>query len=208
MFVSHCILNENTRYFGGAFTKGSMSEILTVLDEQGIGIVQMKCPEQMAWGGVQKRIIWKALTAKQGSIYTYRKIIMPLFMFYTKYAYRRLARDVVHDIIDYHAADVEVIGLIGVDGSPSCGVLNRLRMGCSLDVMANLNTETMNSANLNHKLYSRCLAEGPGMFIHELKRQLNKIDIPMHLYSIDIVKEMRGKKQSFSILNVPAKRSV
>jgi len=50
VFVSHCLLNENTRYLGGAFRKAGVDEIIMELQRQGIGIVQMKCPEQKAWG--------------------------------------------------------------------------------------------------------------------------------------------------------------
>ena len=50
IFVAHCILNENTRYLGGAFRKGCIDEIVDEIQRQGIGIVQMKCPEQKATG--------------------------------------------------------------------------------------------------------------------------------------------------------------
>ena len=50
-FVSHCLLNENTRYLGGAFRAGAVAELIDELVEHGIGICQMPCPEQHAWGG-------------------------------------------------------------------------------------------------------------------------------------------------------------
>jgi hypothetical protein len=37
-FVSHCLLNENTRYLGGAFKAGAAPEIVTGLLEAGLGI--------------------------------------------------------------------------------------------------------------------------------------------------------------------------
>lgn len=199
IFVSHCILNENTRYFGGAFRKGAMREVLTKLHDQGIGIVQMKCPEQQAWGGVQKSFMWKIVGAKKRLIYKFRSIIVPVFIRYTINKYRRLARDVLHDIVDYQNAGFEIVGLVGVDGSPSCGILRKLRMNCSFEVLADLSMETLNITALNDQLYSWCLDEGAGMFIDELKRQLDRKNILIKFYSVDIVKEMQGGKQDIDL---------
>ncbi|NPD88739.1 MAG: hypothetical protein HGN29_08435 [Asgard group archaeon] len=51
ILLSHCILNENSRYMGGAFREGSIDEIVDLLQSKGIGIIQMDCPEIFAWGG-------------------------------------------------------------------------------------------------------------------------------------------------------------
>jgi uncharacterized protein YbbK (DUF523 family) len=55
IFVSHCLLNENTRYLGGAFRPGSVSELVDGWQREGMGVCQMHYPEQRAWGGVLKR---------------------------------------------------------------------------------------------------------------------------------------------------------
>ena len=57
IFLSHCILNENTRYLGGACRGGVIREIVEQCLDKDIGIVQMPCPEQIAWGGVTKRLM-------------------------------------------------------------------------------------------------------------------------------------------------------
>ncbi len=48
IFVSHCLLNENTRYLGGAFRPGCMDELVDSFQQEGLGICQMHCPEQRA----------------------------------------------------------------------------------------------------------------------------------------------------------------
>ncbi len=50
VFLSHCLLNENTRYLGGACWGGCVREILEACLVLEVGIVQMPCPEQQAWG--------------------------------------------------------------------------------------------------------------------------------------------------------------
>jgi predicted secreted protein len=194
VFVSHCILNENTRYFGGAFRRASMFEVIKKLYEQDIGIVQMKCPEQIAWGGVQKRFIWRVMGSRNKIVYKFRALILPVFMFVTRLTYRRLARDIIRDILDYVDAGCEIVGVIGVDGSPSCGVLKRLNLKCSLEVLAALNMDTMNSTNLNDQLYSCCLEKGKGVFVAELKRQMKMKNVDTPIYFVDIIREMQGEK--------------
>lgn len=55
VFVSHCMLNQNVRYQGGATRPGVVAEVVARLQRTGVGIVQMPCPEQPAWGGVDRR---------------------------------------------------------------------------------------------------------------------------------------------------------
>jgi hypothetical protein len=59
-FGSHCLLTENTRYLGGAFRAGGIAELVAQLLDDGVGICQMPCPEQRAWGAVLKRWILRA----------------------------------------------------------------------------------------------------------------------------------------------------
>jgi hypothetical protein len=54
VFVSHCLLNQNTRYPGGAFRPGAVMEVAVPYLRDGAGICQLPCPEQVAWGGVGK----------------------------------------------------------------------------------------------------------------------------------------------------------
>lgn len=49
VFLSHCLLNENTRYLGGAFRPGAVDEVVGSYLRDGTGICQLPCPEQQAW---------------------------------------------------------------------------------------------------------------------------------------------------------------
>ena len=48
VLVSHCLLNENTRYAGGATRPGAVVEIVDELMAAGYGIHQLPCPERVA----------------------------------------------------------------------------------------------------------------------------------------------------------------
>jgi hypothetical protein len=69
VFLSHCLLNENTRYLGGACVAGCLPEVVQPCLEQRLGMVQLPCPEQLAWGGVLEPMLppirddWRAILA-------------------------------------------------------------------------------------------------------------------------------------------------
>jgi hypothetical protein len=70
--LSHCLLNENTRYPGGAGRGGCVREIVQRCLAADYGIVQLPCPEQQAWGGVLKRRLLRAFGLQQSHPQGYR----------------------------------------------------------------------------------------------------------------------------------------
>jgi predicted secreted protein len=46
VFLSHCLLNQNSRYLGGATCPGVVVGAVERHIADGVGIVQMPCPEQ------------------------------------------------------------------------------------------------------------------------------------------------------------------
>ncbi len=194
IFVSHCILNENTRYLGGAFRKGGIDEIIGEIQEQGIGIVQMKCPEQKAWGGVLKKDIWQGLDSKNTILYKLRRMFLPIFIWNTKRIYRKIAKEVVAEIKDYIASGFEVVGIIGIAGSPSCGVNTTLNIEKSVEFLANINIDDLDRKKMNEFGIRECLTEGKGLFIEALKDELMKKNIKIKFYEHDLISEMSGKE--------------
>ena len=66
VLVSHCLLNQNTRYAGGATRAGAVAELADELIGAGYGIHQLPCPERLAWGGVLKRHSLRLYHSKVG----------------------------------------------------------------------------------------------------------------------------------------------
>lgn len=193
IFVSHCILNENTRYLGGAFAAGALTSILPNILESGIGIIQMKCPEQVAWGGIHKKYMWLSLKSESVFLQMLKSVLFPLFLMYTRFRYRRLARSVAQEISDYVNSGYEVVGILGVDGSPSCGVHSTLDLGKSFHYFNSISPHSIERRKMNDALYSYCLRSGQGIFVTELKRALHILGIHPKFHAHDIVAEMEGK---------------
>jgi uncharacterized protein YbbK (DUF523 family) len=194
-FVSHCLLNENTRYLGGAFKAGAVPEVVVGLLEAGVGICQMPCPEQRAWGGVPKRLLLRAYGIAGTPLYRLRRPLLRLFVIYTRLAYARVARRVAREIADYRRSGYEVVGVIGVGSSPSCGVGHTLDLRRSLEVIAACPIASIDRTTMNLRAVAGCRTPGEGIFTEQLRQRLVRCGITVPFVEYDIVAEMRGEPQ-------------
>lgn len=119
VFVSHCLLNENVRYLGGACRPGPVGEYVERWQAEGVGICQMPCPEQRVWGGVAKRLLAPAYGSRRSALWRLRRVLVALFVLYTRFRYALMARRVAGGIADYRRSGYQVEGVVGVGGSPS-----------------------------------------------------------------------------------------
>ena len=193
IFVSHCLLNENTRYLGGAFRRGGVDEIVDGFQQEGLGIYQMRCPEQRAWGGVLKRHMLPIYSSKGTLLYRLRHVLLPLFIWYTRWMYGQLAKEVVRDIEDYVRSGFAVVGIVGVGGSPSCGVCSRLDLRRSLEVVANCPLARLDRHLMNEEAIAACLSEGEGLFIEAIQRHLRRKHLTIRWYEHELLTEIRGQ---------------
>jgi predicted secreted protein len=194
-FVSHCLLNENARYLGGAFRPAGVVELINELIEHDIGICQMPCPEQHAWGGVLKRRMLRAYSTRETALYRFRGLLLRLFILYTRLIYRRLAREIATQISDYHRSGFTVVGIIGVGASPSCGVHTTLDIRRSFEAMASMPAGGFDRSRVNREVVLACRKAGAGMFIQSLQRQLRRRGLAAPLLEHDLAIEMRGERQ-------------
>jgi predicted secreted protein len=180
VFLSHCMLNQNVRYQGGATRPGAVDEVVARLQRAGVGIVQMPCPEQRAWGGVDKRYTMPAYGADHMRLRRLRRPTTWLFLLYTRLAYRRLAGQVARAIADYVRSGQTVQAVVGVGGSPSCGVRTTLDLNGVLDTIAACDPTQLNTDDFNRRVIIAHARPGQGMFIAALRRQLRRrrIDVP------------------------------
>jgi hypothetical protein len=155
----------------------------------------MPCPEQRAWGGVLKRRMLRAYGARGTRLYRFRGIILRLFTLYTRLEYWRLARLLVGEIADYERSGFEVIGIVGVGASPSCGVNTTLDLRRSFEAMATIPIDSLDRGTVNRDAVVACRAAGSGLYIKAIKRQLRRRGLTPPLFEHDLVAEMRGERQ-------------
>ncbi|MCF4151256.1 2-thiouracil desulfurase family protein [Dethiosulfovibrio sp. F2B] len=105
VLISHCLLNVNAKVDGYGLYPGALEPLVLPLIKSGIGIFQLPCPEA-TFAGARR---W-GMTVEQYDIPAYRRHS------------RWLLEQVVDQVEDDLANGVSVLGVVGVDGSPSCGV--------------------------------------------------------------------------------------
>jgi len=105
VLVAHCHLNQNAKVGGLASEPAFNLPVLEVLHAHDLGIVQLPCPET-AMAGVRRW--WQ----------TKRQYDFPSFRRYC----REQATAIVDQLVDYQQNGYAVVAILGVDGSPTCGV--------------------------------------------------------------------------------------
>lgn len=206
VLVSHCLLNQNTRYAGGASRPGAVAEVVDELIAAGYGIHQLPCPERLAWGGVLKRHSLRLYHSKGGPLYPVRGILLGAFVWWTKMIYRRLARRVGGEVADYHRAGMGVAGVVGIGASPTCGVTTTVDLRASLEVVAACPAAALTRDVMNEQAVLACRRPGEGLFIAELDRELRRRRLTLPALEHDLAAELHGKRQA--VLTAPAPRTL
>lgn len=174
VLLSHCLLNVNTRYLGGARHPGGCPEVVEDYLAKGIGIHQLPCPERRAWGGVLKRRMLLAYGATGTVRAPVTRLLLGPFLGYTRVVYARLARRVARDVRDYQRSGTRVVGVVGVAGSPSCGVVTTLDLAGSLDALTRCPLARLDRRTLVEDVVADHVQPGEGLFMSALRRQFAK----------------------------------
>jgi uncharacterized protein YbbK (DUF523 family) len=190
VFLSHCLLNQNVRYLGGAGRAGGVGELVEGYLGSGIGISQLPCPEQRAWGGVLKRRMLLAY----GSAGTFRAPLVRLlacpFTWFTRRVYARLAHGIAREIRDYQRCGVELVALVGIGGSPSCGVATTLDLPAAIDALTRCPAARLDRRTLNEDIVAGNVRPGEGLFICALRQHLARAGVRVRLEEHDLLAEL------------------
>jgi predicted secreted protein len=141
VFVPHCALNQNARAPGAAETPAAIDELIEGLLARRVGIVQLPCPELCAFGLDRAKVkVEIALREGDGSALC-----------------KRLASEVAAQIETYRTAGIQVLGVLGKNGSPSCGV---------------------------EETWTGSACEGRGAFVDALLAEIEKRQLPIAMAGI------------------------
>ena len=156
VFVSHCVLNIASKVV--MYTQEDMDaeealrkKFMHLAIDNDIQLIQLPCPEYTLYGA--KR--WGHVSDQFDN---------PFF--------RRHCRKILEPIMDQlkeylaNGDRFEVLGVVGIDGSPSCGV----DYTCRGDWYGSFEGRP----NLKETLETACLAKGPGVLMSVLKELLEE----------------------------------
>ncbi len=106
VFVSHCLLNQNAMAVGKEKSPGAVKDLIELLTQSGVGIVQLSCPQIDFNGGLGRKPKGKP----QYDNKDYRS------------SCRKLSKSVLEQVEKYLRADYSVLGILGVEFTPTCAV--------------------------------------------------------------------------------------
>ena len=172
VLLSHCLLNQNTRYLGGAVCPGAVRGVIEPYLDAGVGLIQLPCPEQQTLGGVEKLALLWIIDHPMVS-----RIAAPLSGLGTAYLrrrYRRIAQKVVSEVADYVDGGFEITGIVGVAGSPSCGVDTTLDLATALRALGTRPCSPIDADWFDRAVIGAATIPGAGIFIAELTGELGR----------------------------------
>jgi hypothetical protein len=158
--------------------------------DRGIGICQLPCPERRAWGGVLKRHMLVAYGSAGTPRALLARLLLRPFTWYTRLVYARLARDVARDVLDYQRCGVEVTGLVGIGGSPSCGVTTTLDLPGAVTALTRCPAARLDRRTLNQDIIAANVGPGEGLFIRAIRRRLSRAGGGIPMYEHDLLAEL------------------
>lgn len=106
IIVSHCILNQNSVVHPLARAKGAYTAIVHKILQEDIGIIQLPCPELLYLGED------RAPTSRE-------EYDTPEF----RQLCKALLKTPMIQIQEYHRNGYEILGILGINESPTCSML-------------------------------------------------------------------------------------
>jgi predicted secreted protein len=117
LLVAHCLLNQNAKLDQLASRPGVLPKITQEIINSGAGIIQMPCPEMLGIGLDRHCIIDATLDDIK-----FEKTRVAKLMSKEKQLCINLAQHLVFQLKQYKEHNFEIIGVLGVNMSPTCGV--------------------------------------------------------------------------------------
>ena len=150
LITCHCALNANAKVYPLATVGGVFSDALSAYIDAGYGIFQLPCPE-LSYLGINR---W-GMTREQ----------------YDHPNFRAHCRDILkYPLIQLQAlaqAGYALVGVLGMDGSPNCGV--------TLTCEGYTGGELCSRSNLDGQIDALRFVAGQGVFMEELMEMLRQI---------------------------------
>ena len=154
IFVAHCILNQNSVSDATAGYPGTIQEIVKLLYNSNIGIAQMPCPELLCLGLARGNTEGRSSSIVEENTRIREQMKKHLM----QHKINRLVKDIIFQITEYNFHGFELLGIIGINRSPSCGV----------DTTSDHNKEI----------------SGSGIFIESLKKALQNQNLSIKIIGI------------------------
>lgn len=157
VILSHCILNEKSKAKGYVQEPETIEKVVLPYIQEGIGIIQLPCPEFTYLGNLR----W-GMTKDQYDTPAFRKHC------------RKILMPIIEQIEEYVNRGFSVVEIVGIKGSPSCGVFET----CTGYTGGELSEESF-------KKQKAKLVSGSGVYIEELKKLLKEKELSVPIVQLN-----------------------
>ena len=167
LFVSHCIFNTSAKVCRNIpieknSEEKSRKDFLVKAIEANIQFIQLPCPEftlygPLRWGHMQNQFDNPFFREHC------RESLVPIFL--QMQAYLQVPER------------FDVLGIVGINGSPSCGVTRTCKGSCG--------GEFSGKTDFEETMSSMVSSPEPGVFIDVLKTEMEKLGIKLPIMALD-----------------------
>jgi predicted secreted protein len=116
--VAHCLLNQNSISDGTADFPSQFRELIDLIMDNGIGMIQLPCPELTCLGLDRKDQLGGTRPLLEENSRIRNLLLEPD----NAERLRHKAEEIATHIQEYASYGFKVLGVIGINRSPSCGV--------------------------------------------------------------------------------------
>ena len=118
IFLAHCLLNQNAISDGTAVCPAAFGELIQLLLDHEVGVVQMPCPELCCLGLDRGDVHG----AERPVVEENTRIRRAMEKDGPRQKREALADLVAEQVQEYHKHGFQVLGIVGANRSPNCGV--------------------------------------------------------------------------------------
>lgn len=154
VLVAHCFFNQNSKIDECAYYPGAILEVAKALINTEVGIIQMPCPE-IFYLGLDREVDPKANRTVESED---TRVAKRMQEEQSKTLCKSMVDSIVYQVEEYLKHGFHIVGLIGMNGSPTCGINTTWHDGQEL--------------------------EGKGIFIEILEKALKDRDIFINMVGI------------------------
>lgn len=167
LFVSHCFFNDAAKLKHQNIKnqeqeRTAKRDFLKQALDLGIEFIQLPCPEFILYGSNR----WGHAASQFNTPFFHEES-------------RRLLKPFLLQIKEYLSSPerFEVLGILGIDGSPSCGV--------HYTYDGDWGGELSTNPNLDKSLHSLCKKDYPGIFMEVFQQLLKEEKLNIPFYSLE-----------------------
>lgn len=189
IYLSGCILNQNSRFPGIAISSGAINEIIELILRKNLGIEQLPCLECLGWGGVDRKSFFKYfpmyLKYSETRIFPLLKLFGKIWIWKYRKLCKKQAKLVLNQMENFINSGYSIVGIIAMNDSPTCGLSKSINLWNSVRKFKSLGLKLSDFINPEFDkmkfIIPNLCEDGTGYFMSEIISRIKRKDLAIKL---------------------------